>query len=1327
MERHAQQGSGGAWTAGAGSPAYLEFFGAAANPQIACALNAGTNCSILLTPKGTGGLYFQNGNGGNAVQILGTSVPPGDTFQYIPNSAGPATFTASIGATFTGTGSGTTLAVTSVSGVIHPGSASTASITGTGVPTGVYIVSQTSGTVGSAGVYVTNNPTTSSDASITATSTTMDVTGMALGTIAVGQSDSGIGIANGTTLTALIGGGGTGGVGPYTISQAQYAPSTTVTALGNTVTLQTSNSAPITLNPSLALTGTVSFNNNGVGAAAQQKFRSVFNVTGIDSDIGQQAAGIFNINASFENTTSFASAPPVMSINTQQLGIGYARNIAGLQVFANLASTPTSVPGTWTATTAYANGSMMYDASADLFQTFTGGVTGSIEPTLAGCNPFCTDGTVTWTYTGSYLYGIAGTVATQFYGEINANQGGTAAATMGTGWGLLGGIIVGSSGTYTQAAIAQELDINVSPTGTAAPGSLVGLGIYSQAAGQGRFADTAVSIKGNPGDYRKNAIQFGSTLDPNAGVALSVFDNRGSTQYGAGLIDCSQCGNFSGTQSQSGNDTPFILKSPYFDLLVTGDMRVGYGLIHVTSNGFTLDVPNYAISGNSGFSGGTGWSNGEEACDSLGNCGTVTQSGGVPSGVAVYTDTYIPGGAVPGATPVTWHAVSISSPGPTGGTTEGTPFTTLETYAQASSPTIGVGGVSAAAINIGNSASTTTVAGALNATGALTLSASGTALNVTNNAMVGGTLGVTGVATFSSAPSITGGTINLQGGSKVTSNADGINLTTNNGVVLALNDSGQTVSNGITIQTSSTSTNPVKVTTAGTGGITITSQFANNRGTLGAVATSSNSVGLFSAIYGGVDGNTSSPSGIFTIYPIYQSGYVNSAAPTTLYLRTVVQAGVVSAGFSGLYGNVNQTGAPGALPAWTTGTSYALGAVVQNAYYMYGATNAGTSGATAPTCGSGTCSDGSITWQFQGGVGNYMQIVGGGFDATNTGYNDGGTASVSMGGLFGAVFGAIAGSGATYLTQVVGGEDDCSLATGASSNRFVCFQYVRTGGAQGSKTDVGISIAAGGGIGGAAGYRDAILFQNAMDPNGVAIEFGNQFGGSLGLQTMAGAFDCILCSTTGANNFTNGAVGTGGGGYIVRGPNAQLLGSGDLQLGSALFHISGTGLTIDTSQEQLTAIGTLSGGTNWQTGGGSLAYDTFGNQGYVTASSGVPTSVAIAVTTFIPSSSVPSGAVTWCPEGPSGYVTPPTIPGCFTASEIYIARTTLGIGTAAATAINIGNAGSTTTILGTFGLTQSTPTSSSAACAAGQFVEDASYLYACTASNTWKRVALSTF
>jgi len=62
------------------------------------------------------------------------------------------------GASFTGTGSGTNLTANAVTGVIKVG----AVVSGTGVPANTFIVSQTSGTPGGAGVYVTSNATTSS-------------------------------------------------------------------------------------------------------------------------------------------------------------------------------------------------------------------------------------------------------------------------------------------------------------------------------------------------------------------------------------------------------------------------------------------------------------------------------------------------------------------------------------------------------------------------------------------------------------------------------------------------------------------------------------------------------------------------------------------------------------------------------------------------------------------------------------------------------------------------------------------------------------------------------------------------------------------------------------------------------------------------------------------------------------------------------------------------------------------------------------------------------------------------------------------------------------
>jgi hypothetical protein len=67
-------------------------------------------------------------------------------------------------ATFTGTGSGTNLTASAVTGPITVGDL----ITGTGVPFPTTILSQTSGTAGGAGVYVTSGATTSSGAALIA-------------------------------------------------------------------------------------------------------------------------------------------------------------------------------------------------------------------------------------------------------------------------------------------------------------------------------------------------------------------------------------------------------------------------------------------------------------------------------------------------------------------------------------------------------------------------------------------------------------------------------------------------------------------------------------------------------------------------------------------------------------------------------------------------------------------------------------------------------------------------------------------------------------------------------------------------------------------------------------------------------------------------------------------------------------------------------------------------------------------------------------------------------------------------------------------------------
>lgn len=92
---------------------------------------------------------------GTRIVSLGTGV--GGVGTYNINNAH------TLGATFTGTGSGTNLTASAVSGLISVGDV----ILGTGVPANTTILSQTSGTPGGAGVYVTSNATTSVAAALT--------------------------------------------------------------------------------------------------------------------------------------------------------------------------------------------------------------------------------------------------------------------------------------------------------------------------------------------------------------------------------------------------------------------------------------------------------------------------------------------------------------------------------------------------------------------------------------------------------------------------------------------------------------------------------------------------------------------------------------------------------------------------------------------------------------------------------------------------------------------------------------------------------------------------------------------------------------------------------------------------------------------------------------------------------------------------------------------------------------------------------------------------------------------------------------------------------
>lgn len=137
-----------------------------------------------------------------------------------------STNTASLGSTFTATATGTSLAVTALTGYLAVGD----TISGTGVPAGTTIVAQVSGTTGAAGTYTTSVVTTAAAATVTSFGTTVKVTATT-GLISIGDSISGgAGFPASATVTANP------ATGIWTISApgtAYVASATGVTTFGN--------------------------------------------------------------------------------------------------------------------------------------------------------------------------------------------------------------------------------------------------------------------------------------------------------------------------------------------------------------------------------------------------------------------------------------------------------------------------------------------------------------------------------------------------------------------------------------------------------------------------------------------------------------------------------------------------------------------------------------------------------------------------------------------------------------------------------------------------------------------------------------------------------------------------------------------------------------------------------------------------------------------------------------------------------------------------------------------------------------------------------------
>lgn len=126
-------------------------------------------------------------------------------------------------------------------------------ITGTGVTNTTTVLEQLTGTTGSTGTYRVSVSQTVASTTITGSGGTLTVGGTVTGTFVPGQTITGTGISATTTILSNI--SGTGGAGTYAVDVATTVASTAITASGGTLTVSGVTSGAIALNDTISGSG----------------------------------------------------------------------------------------------------------------------------------------------------------------------------------------------------------------------------------------------------------------------------------------------------------------------------------------------------------------------------------------------------------------------------------------------------------------------------------------------------------------------------------------------------------------------------------------------------------------------------------------------------------------------------------------------------------------------------------------------------------------------------------------------------------------------------------------------------------------------------------------------------------------------------------------------------------------------------------------------------------------------------------------------------------------------------------------------------------------
>lgn len=135
--------------------------------------------------------------------------------------------------------------------------------------------------------------------------TTLTVSAVTSGTLAIGQTISGTGVTAGTKITAL--GTGTGGTGTYTVSTSQTASSTTITAGATTVAFDSQSGAFVITAGTPGAVGTITF---ASGALATSLFLTAATgaVVSQGADATTPAQSMAAVTALTQNFVSFMTS-----------------------------------------------------------------------------------------------------------------------------------------------------------------------------------------------------------------------------------------------------------------------------------------------------------------------------------------------------------------------------------------------------------------------------------------------------------------------------------------------------------------------------------------------------------------------------------------------------------------------------------------------------------------------------------------------------------------------------------------------------------------------------------------------------------------------------------------------------------------------------------------------------------------------------------------------------------------------------------------------------------------------------------------------------------